>query len=208
MAHALTETSRPRPAADALASTHVGPNAAIQLGHALKERLGQHAAERVFAEAGLAPWLVNPPDEMIDQAHVARLFRALFTSLPANVARTIAADAGARTADYLLANRIPRPAQIILRALPARVAARLLLRAIARNAWTFCGSGRFAARSGSPILVKIAENPLAAPGCTWHVAVFEQLFQTLVSPGARVSHSSCCHEGAPACRFEIAIRPD
>ena len=50
-----------------------------------------------------------------------------------------------RTGDYLLAHRIPKPVQALLKRLPAPLAARVLLAAITRHAWTFAGSGRFEA---------------------------------------------------------------
>ena len=205
MAHALQRVSTaPQPAPDRDVSC-VGPNAAIQLGHALQDHVGEDAARQVFGDAGLTAWLATPPAEMIDEAHAARLFRSLFARLPENTARSIAAQAGTRTADYLLANRIPRPAQTVLKLLPAKAAASLLLRAITRSAWTFAGSGAFSARRGSPIVIEIADNPIAMPGCVWHVGVFERLFRELVARHVRVLHPQCCHDGAPACRFEVHI---
>jgi divinyl protochlorophyllide a 8-vinyl-reductase len=53
------------------------------------------------------------------------------------MAAEVARDAGLRTADYLLANRIPKPVQVLLKHLPAPLAARVLLSAIRRHAWTF-----------------------------------------------------------------------
>lgn len=205
MAHALQRVSTaPQPELARHVSC-VGPNAAIQLGNALKDGLGEAAARQVFSGAGLSAWLAQPPGEMIDEVHAARLFRSLFAHLPENTARTIAAQAGVRTADYLLKNRIPRPAQIVLKMLPAKAAASLLLRAIARNAWTFAGSGAFSSHPGSPIVIEIAHNPISMPGCVWHVGVFERLFRALVASNTRVSHPKCCHDGAAACRFEIFL---
>ncbi len=205
MAQALQRVSTaPEPALAHKASC-VGPNAAIQLGHALKDTLGDATARQVFAAAGLSAWLTQPPGEMIDEVHVARLFRSLFGHLPDHTARTIAAQAGMRTADYLLRNRIPRPAQIVLKVLPANSAASLLLRAITRNAWTFAGSGTFTAHPGPPVVIEVADNPIAMPGCSWHVGVFERLFRVLVSSDACVSHPKCCHDGASACRFEVHV---
>ena len=185
--------------------SRVGPNAAIQLGNTLQDELGETVARHVFGDAGLSAWLADPPTKMIDQAQVARLFRALFARLPRRTARTIAAQAGARTADYLLNNRIPKPAHAMLRVLPASVSASLLLRAITRNAWTFAGSGTFSAHNGLSPAIEIAANPIAMPGCVWHVGVFERLFQVLVTSRTSIFHTQCCHDGASACRFEIVI---
>ena len=78
----------------------------------------------------------------------------------------------------------------MLEALPASLASRQLLSAIARHAWTFAGSGRYA----------------AGPVCHWHAGVFETLFRTLVHPRSRARETACCAAGAPACRFEIDWR--
>ncbi|WP_299399089.1 bacteriochlorophyll 4-vinyl reductase [Pelagibius sp.] len=200
--------------ADQLAS-RVGPNAVIQLAGALRDRSGQHAAEDLFRHAGLQHFLIDPPGEMVDEALAAKLFGCLFADLPAATAAAIAAEAGTRTADYILANRIPALAQRILRALPPALAGPLLLTAIAKNAWTFAGSGRLRTESargkggndshGPFWIIEIADNPLAMPGCVWHSAVFRRLFETLVRPAIAVRHPDCCHAGAPCCRFEIGV---
>ncbi len=183
----------------------VGPNAVTRLAEALRDRLGEGAAEAVFERAGARALLAEPPAGMVDQGAVAALHRALFAALAADDAAAVAAEAGVRTARYLLAHRIPGPAQALLRALPAPPAARLLLRAIRRNAWTFAGSGRCRIRAGRPHRIVIEANPLAVPGCPWHRAVFGELFRTLVSPHVTVSHRRCCADGAPECRFELAV---
>ncbi len=202
-AHGLAESTPPAAIDATDARSHVGPNAVIQLGHALRAQRGEGLAIEVYEAAGLREWLDEPPRGMVDERAVDRLFRALRRVLAAEEAAAVAAEAGARTAEYLLENRIPRPAHVMLRLLPQRLSARLLLRAISANAWTFAGSGIFRARPGSPHRLEIASNPIPVPDCVWHVAVFETLFRALVAPRARVRHLSCCLDGAPACRFEI-----
>lgn len=182
----------------------IGPNAVTQLAAALGAR-----AAPVFAAAGRSAWLECPPEAMLEEAPVARLHQALRAALPADEAALLLAEAGRRTADYLLAHRIPRPAQRVLRALPPRPAAWLLLRAIRAHAWTFAGSGRFAARAGNPTVVTLHANPFCArehalhPVCAWHAAVFQRLFHALVSPGACAVETRCCAQGDASCRFEL-----
>ena len=183
----------------------VGPNAVIQLGAALRARLGAHTTRAVFAGAGLQAMLERPPAGMVEQAEAAALFASLFARLPRDLADEIAARAGLLTAEYVMRHRIPRAARLVLKTLPAALAAPLLLGAIRRHAWTFAGTGRVATQAGVPCLIEIADNPLAMPGCAWHAAVFERLFRSLVSPHARVAQRLCCHAGAPVCRFEIAV---
>ncbi|MCU0698551.1 MAG: bacteriochlorophyll 4-vinyl reductase [Myxococcaceae bacterium] len=111
-----------------------------------------------------------------------------------------------RTANYLLANRIPKLAQWVLKALPRRQAADVLLGAITRNAWTFSGSGRFSGtREGATVHLAIEANPLATGPCAWHRGVFTRLFTELVSKDARVVETACVADGDAACRFEVSL---
>lgn len=185
-------------------AARIGPNAVIQLGEAL--RAGGHEAlgRTIYAAARCPDWFDSPPAEMVGEDAVAALHRALWRIAPPPLARSLADEAGARTGAYILANRIPAPARLVLRALPAPLAARLLLQAISAHAWTFVGSGIFAQAGHRPTTVLIARNPLAiAPHCVWHSAVFRALFRDLVHPRCAVTEVECCGRGAPACRFEI-----
>jgi len=181
----------------------IGPNAVSQMAAALSARGHGDGAASVFHAAGLGALLTEPPKTMVPEGAVARLHSAVPACFPQAQADALAFDAGRRTAAYILANRIPRPAQWLLRALPPRPAARLLLGAIGRNAWTFAGSGRFHAEPGRPARLAIAANPIAVPGCPWHRGVFAGLFAALVAPHASVRETACCARGAPECRFEI-----
>lgn len=184
----------------------VGPNAVIQLIHALEGAGKPHEVTRqIFEMAGCRELAVELPAEMIDERIPFRLFQAVWQVLPAAEAGLIARDAGRRTADYILANRIPSLAKLVLKLLPARLSAALLLKAVSRNAWTFAGSGRFGYELGRTARLEIASNPLVMPGCAWHVGVFERLFGALVS----VRTSVRCLEIEPGSsrdsHFEIAF---
>jgi divinyl protochlorophyllide a 8-vinyl-reductase len=187
----------------------IGPNAITRVADALRREAGDAQAREVFAAARLAHYLRAPPGSMVDEDDVIRLHRALREALGLPSARRIARAAGAATGDYLLANRIPRPVQGALRVLPAGPAARVLLTAIRRHAWTFAGSGVFAARAGRPLQLSIAGNPLCRgaaatePLCDYYAATFERLFSALVHPRATVSETACEACGVEACRFEI-----
>lgn len=146
---------------------------------------------------------------MINERDVAALHSAVEDLYPAH-AQAIAREAGARTAAYIAANRIPALAKWVLRVLPAPLASRLLVRAIAKHAWTFAGSGTFGVISTSPVVLEIAKNPLAArrhyvrPSCHWHVAVFAALFSILLRKRYSAHEVTCCSAGAAACRFSIS----
>jgi divinyl protochlorophyllide a 8-vinyl-reductase len=187
----------------------IGPNAITRVAQSLRTEGGEDAARAVFARAALAPRLERPPESMVDEDEVRRLHVALRESLGAIAATRVARDAGRLTGDYLLARRIPRAAQRLLRAMPAALAEPLLLAAVGRHAWTFAGSGRFAARRGAPTVVQIDDNPLCRgvasdePACAYHAATFERLWRALVDARTTVVETACCAQGAPACRFEL-----
>ena len=186
-------------------TARIGPNALLQLVPVLDRALG--VAERValFARADVP--VPQPDAGMWPEAEVARLHRTVAQARP-DLAPGLLRAAGLATADYILANRIPRPAKALIRALPGPLGARLLTAAICKHAWTFTGSGGFSVEGQRPLTVAITANPLAcgakdAPSCHWHAAVFERLYATLVWPSARVTETACCACGNVACRFEI-----
>lgn len=182
----------------------IGPNSVIQLGETLRERLGPDAAQALYLAAGVPHLLDHPPATMIEERVPAALFAALWRLFPEDAA-DLAEEAGRRTADYIIAWRIPRFAQVLLRICPRALAARLLLKAIRQNAWTFAGSGLCKIQPGTPYLLSIKDNPLAMPDCVWHGAVLARLFDRLVARGTDVRHRACCGQGAAECRFEIAL---
>lgn len=189
-------------------SPRIGPNAITRMAEAADARLGRAATGRLFLAAGLPHHLARPPETMVAEDDVARLHAALHTRLGADLARRIARDAGALTGDYLLGHRIPRPAQALLRCLPAPFAARVLAGAISRHAWTFSGSGTFTRTPGRPFVLAIAGCPICrdvaspTPVCDYYAATFERIFRALVTRRARVVETACQAAGAPACVFE------
>ncbi|MBD3764048.1 MAG: bacteriochlorophyll 4-vinyl reductase [Rhodobacterales bacterium] len=187
-------------------AARIGPNAVLQLLPVLTAQGGAALAGRLLGRAGL---VAPPPDTaMMPETPAARLHAAVRAELGRDSAAVLAA-AGAGTGAYILAHRIPRAAQAVLRALPAGLAAPILTQAIAQNAWTFAGSGRFCVVSRRPVVVTLEDNPLIrgevsdAPLCHWHRAVFDTLYGALAGPGWRARETECCACGDPACRFEI-----
>jgi divinyl protochlorophyllide a 8-vinyl-reductase len=209
----LSETGAycaPVPAARPAAT--IGPNALIQAAEALGAEMGAGPAMLLFVGAGLGHRFVEPPADMVPEGEAIALHAHLRASLGSAAAERVAADAGRRTADYLLAHRIPRTAQAVLKRLPARLAARLLLKAIGGHAWTFAGSGRFSysvPRRGPLTRFEIADSPLCRgqraerPLCGYYAATFQRLFRVLVHPNAVVTETACGGQGAPACRFLV-----
>jgi divinyl protochlorophyllide a 8-vinyl-reductase len=191
--------------------TVVGPNAVTRVAEALDAAHGRPVTAAVFAAAGLSRHLVSPPTAVVEEAEVAALHRALRGALAPGDAERVTAEAGRLTADYLLANRIPRPAQRLLRMLPRPLAARLLARAITRNAWTFAGSGRFSwrAEGGRALLFTVEGSPVCRhvvsdePVCQTFAATFERIFAAVLGPSVRVRETACAATGAPACVFRL-----
>ena len=180
------------------------------MAEALQRQVGAAETVRFFRLAELESYLLSPPQAMVDEGEVVRLHKVVRAALDAESARVVFRDAGFRTADYLLKNRIPGFAQTLLHALPAVLASRALTAAIRRNAWTFCGSGRFAAQPGNPTWLVVSDCVICRDTeadtaiCDYYAACFERLFRRLVSPLASVRETECQACGAAACRFRIS----
>jgi len=185
----------------------VGPNSVIQLGLALQDSLGRQDAQRVFDTAACSDLLGTPPTRMIDQTIPARLMATASSVLPPSQAYRVLSEAGRRTADYVIANRIPGFAQWIMRVVPQKLGARLLLAAIERNAWTFCGTGKCTVHTRAGFVLTLSNNPIPTPDCVWHVAVLQRLFTQLISPKTQVVHSLFNSGPDRIDRFEFVLEP-
>ena len=161
----------------------IGPNSIIQLGRTLIDSVGYETASSIYATAGITDLLGHPPAEMVEESTVIRLFRAVEQKLPCREAQHLLQEAGNRTGQYILKNRIPAVARYLLPILPRRMALAILLKAMKRNAWTFAGSGHFRYELEPRICMEIENNPLVLTfGCPWHTAVFNTLIGALVRP--------------------------
>ncbi len=184
----------------------IGPNAILQLVDVLERRGEGELLSAVLVEAGVA----RPPRDvgMLPEADCAAVHQALRRVSP--VAEALLEEAGLATGDYILAHRIPKLAQGVLRVLPGVMAAPVLTKAIAQHSWTFAGTGEFRVEGSRPLVVSVARTPLVAglsadrPQCVWPVAVVRRLYGRLVWPGVTVRETACCACGDPACRFEIS----
>lgn len=194
---------------DAAHQGRIGPNAVIRLAEALDALEGRAVTTRLFKLAGLEHYVAAPPSAMVREEEVTVLHRHCRKELDRQRAASVSWIAGLRTADYLLKHRIPQPVQRLLKLLPGRLAAFILLKAIERNAWTFAGSSRFTWRWGRIISLAFEDCPLCrgetapAPCCHYYAAVFERLFRELIVGCATVTETECIAAGGTACRFEI-----
>ena len=174
----------------------IGPNAIIHVAEAIRREFGPDQLMRVMRAARLGHLVNPPPAHMVSELDVASLHRAVAANVEPSQGVEIMAEAGHRTARYLLANRIPAPARLVLKALPAPLAARLLLKAIDKHAWTFAGSSTFRFDARHPVRISLAGSPMFATpqprrlAASYFEATFETLFRELVSKRARAATSS------------------
>jgi divinyl protochlorophyllide a 8-vinyl-reductase len=191
------------------ASGRIGPNAIIRTIEAMTERIGPLGAGELLRAAGLERYRTSEPGEMVPEAEVTALYRAMRTVLGERETRLTAYLAGRKTAEYLLANRIPRPVQAVLTRLPAVLAATPLLAAILQHTWTFAGSGSVKLDVGRELRIRIESCPICreatatAPACGFYAGTFETLFRRLVAPYAYVDEVACAALGQSACTFAL-----
>jgi divinyl protochlorophyllide a 8-vinyl-reductase len=170
----------------------IGPNAILQVFNALEEAQGRQEATRLAHLAGLAHHCTQPPTSMVSERDVVTLHKTVRTMMTKSQGDQCLWRAGERTVDYILANRIPKPLQVLLRLLPAKQASTLLLNAIAKNAWTFAGSGTFGFTTGKPATLTLTDCPACGEvyrpdeRCLYYTATFQGLFQALAHPDARI----------------------
>ena len=168
----------PRRRAQAL----IGPNAVLQTVAVMEERLGHAETTAILADAQITR--LPSGEHMIPEIEALRLHRWLAMHDPVG-AWVIAEEAGARTADYIIAHRIPRAAGWLLRHLPARAAAPVLMAAIRKHAWTFIGAGAFAPTDAWHFTIdrEAARDSLPPPESlfAWYAAVFTRLYRKLVA---------------------------
>jgi divinyl protochlorophyllide a 8-vinyl-reductase len=193
---------------EAQAVAVIGPNAVTRMAEALLSAGGDAMRRDVFAAAGLSRYLAAPPTRMIPETDVARLHAAAIATLGEARAADVSREAGRLTGDYLLAHRIPALAQRVLKRLPRKLAARLLVAAIARHAWTFAGGGAFSYAFSPGLTLRLRGSPICrglrtqAPACAYFAATFERVFGEILGPSLRVTETECEATGAPACIFE------
>ena len=182
----------------------IGPNAVLQLAQVLLQEDGAERRAQVFRRAGLLHHLSAPPTTMVEEEEVARLFTALRDEFGQTAALKRLREAGARTAEYLLAHRIPAFARLLLPNMPAHFAAVLLTRSIQRHGWTFLGSGSLEVVRGNPlgIRIRLAQSlvPIGRLASEFYRATFEGLFRKLVHRHARAVPEAA---GRGICRFDI-----
>lgn len=208
-AHRVTGAADPQTIASA-EPVRIGPNAITRMAEAMTDLHGAAVCQRVFDSAGLPGYLVEPPESMLDEAHVIALHRAARAQFAPDDYDQVARLAGVLTGQYVLHRRIPGPVKGLLAKLPFVLSAPLLARAMQRNAWTFAGSGTFSyRRRGAGLVLRIDDSPIArgvAPGrmaCAYYAGSFVRLFAHLAPDRVEVEEVACVADGADACLFDV-----
>lgn len=172
----------------------IGPNAVLQAVAVMEERLGHAETSAILADAQITR--LPSGEHMIPEIEALRLHRWLALHDPMG-ALEIAEEAGARTADYIIAHRIPRAAGWLLRHCPARLAAPLLMAAVRKHAWTFIGAGTFTPEGPWAFTIdrSAADDTTMPPESLflWYAAVFTRLYRVLVAPDCT------CRMAEPGC---------
>jgi divinyl protochlorophyllide a 8-vinyl-reductase len=181
----------------------VGPNAILQTDQALVEMHGRPFADAVFRLAGIGADRRHPA-EMVDAVAVRKLNQAIRDSLPGSEAGFVMQRAGELTGHYILANRIPAKAMLLLEALPRAISPHPLMLAMRRHSWTFAGSSRVTVAHGwRRATISIFDNPIAFGPCAWHLAVFATLLGPLAGRSLSIAEETCCADRGNCCRFIV-----
>ena len=181
----------------------IGPNAIVQTIGALTERYGELEAAAVLTEAAIGYTVERVPRTLVDERAFARLAQAVIARYGETEARIVFEESGRRTAEYVLANRLPKAIQTLIRSLPAPAGTWLLLRAIGSNASTFGASGTYAFELRPNVRIRVA-NPafVHVPGvCRYYAGAFTRLLQSLVDARLTLVEETCEREGNAACTF-------
>jgi len=180
----------------------------IQTASVLRDRYGRTQAEAILVEA-TGRTLDQMPTHMVDESEVRALVRTCLAQLGHRPTRAVLREAGQHTAEYLLAHRIPRVVQWLLRVLPASIGMRILSHAMAQHAWTFAGSGHFSVQYGRVPAFMIGDCPLCrgltldVPVCDFYAGTFEVLLSRLVRRDTSVAQVESTASGGCACRYEV-----
>lgn len=181
----------------------VGPNAILQTDQALIEMHGKPVADAIFRNAGFRKDSRHPK-AMVDAATVRRLNQAIRARSTESDAQAVMHRAGELTGRYILANRIPSKAMLLLGALPGVISPHLLMMAIKRHSWTFAGTSHVTLEHGWRMAtISIFDNPIAFGPCIWHEAVFRTLLAPLAGRTVLVAEGECCAHGKKCCRFNV-----
>ena len=183
----------------------IGPHAVIHSVAVMRECLGDAETADILANAQIAEMPTG--EEMSPEVEALRLHRWLALREPLDCF-DIAEESARRTAEYIIANRIPAFAAWLLRSLPDSISGALRMRAIRRHAWTFVGAGQFTPMGAWKFQIdrSHADDPVLLPASLfhWYAKVFEHLYIRLVSPECRCEPEEVLRATPNLHRYRIA----
>ena len=183
----------------------LGATAIIQTRAALDEQVGVAARRAIFEACGPGVLDDLDPDGMVEARVINALNYEIGAQLGPEAAHAVMKRAGELAGDAFLADRIAKPLQWLLKALPRGLAQRLLMTVIARNAVVFAGQAHI--ETGSDF-ISVHDNPICLSqvgysSCIWHAALFHRVFTILVDPRITIHETECVGWGSEMCKFEI-----
>jgi divinyl protochlorophyllide a 8-vinyl-reductase len=184
----------------------MGSQTVLPLIAAIDRTLGQAAAARLMDEARFTH--LPEPGDPVRERQVAVLHQALRREYP-DIAETMQREAARDAVEWLMQNRIPARARMLLAGMPWGMAVWMLGRNAAQNAWTFGGSGKFSVLGTNEF--QLVDNPLIRgevsnlPICVWHEELFQHTFRRMAHSRLRCVETSCIAAGADACRFHLSM---
>jgi divinyl protochlorophyllide a 8-vinyl-reductase len=186
--------------------SRIGPNSIIQTVTALEATYGKKKSEAMLRKIGQGYLVGNLPKEMVEEAKFHSLVLALQKEIGDTATSAILKESGERTARYLLKVRIPGIFQKFLKLLPPRLAFKLFLFAISKNAWTFAGSGEFSYTMNRPpeIMVKVTFPTHQVVG-NFYLGTFTALLQELVNPTTKIKPDIRKENGNIRCHYRCEI---
>lgn len=186
----------------------MGAQTVLPMVAAIERSLGPAVVAQLLDEARFTR--LPEHGEHVRERQVAILHQALRRQYPEQ-AESIQREAARDAVEWIMQNRIPARARLLLSGMPWAMAVWMLGRHAAQNAWAFGGSGRFELLSTSEF--QLRDNPLIRgehsmhPVCAWHEELFQQTFRRMAHSRLRCTEASCMAAGADACRFRLVMEP-
>jgi len=184
-------------------NARIAPHALTQLAGAIDDRFGRDITARLFFTAGLTTRLAHPPEVSVPARELACLHAVMEQGWGQAVAGEVAADAGRRLADILIATKVPRAALHPPSYLPAEVIAIHLVRWLRARGADSVGIQIVHARVWpGRVDLWLSDALQDTVSCAARRALLTRLFARLVHPQVHVSSHDCDGE----CYYRLTLR--
>ena len=161
---------------NALAPSHlIGPNAIIQMIKTMEEDLGVRQTIDFFIDSKLSQYISHPLVGRVHEEDVCLIHQRLIETYGIEHAKRLSWQAGEKTADYLLKNRIPKLMGLIFKSITIYIESNPICKGI---------------RSSEPV-------------CDYYAGTFEGLFKSLIDTSIEVKEVGCEAQGDLSCSFRV-----